>query len=66
MAHVSTVLTRVCACSDEELKALLAAHGLLDGSLALVAEGVELHVKLCRAAKAQSNVRVIYTKRGVG
>merc|ERR1712167_413732 len=43
---VKTGLTRVCACSDVELEALLATHGLLDGCLALVAEAVDAEFEL--------------------
>ena len=42
------VLTRVCACSDLEIEALFAAHGLPDGRLALAAEIVVDEVELCK------------------
>ena len=43
--------------SDEELKALLAAHGLLDGGLALVAEIVPADVELCRQQHALTGIQ---------
>ena len=41
-----------CAWLDPELEALFAAHGLLDGRLALVAEFVVLDVELWRRQHA--------------